>query len=154
MGYQKRHLFPQRISQSALCGMYIPHHHLFISSLMKQKTLHISLVEFKLSKPQTYPFHHVMHCLDALRVEIICHADDTPRYTTTTHDTLSGVGQDRKCRDLGKLERWSLENDACYHYFNHSFNEVIDQRQRYVFCEPGSPYAATVEKYPGQITGL
>jgi len=116
-------------------------------SLHCAKTLHISLLEFQLGKPQTYPFLHVMHCLDALRVEIICNADDTPRYTTTDHDTVSGIDQERKCRDWGKLERWALEHDACYHYFNHSSNNIVDQRQRYLFCQPDSPYTGKVEKY-------
>ncbi|KFY65020.1 hypothetical protein V496_02867 [Pseudogymnoascus sp. VKM F-4515 (FW-2607)] len=39
------------------------------------------------------PVEHMFHCLDALRQDIQCYADDTPRYTDHSH--LSGIGQDR-----------------------------------------------------------
>jgi len=71
--------------------------------------------------PQSLHFSHVNHCLDAFRQDIICNADDTPRYTglrksTSMENPSSGIGQVRMCRDWGKLERWAREHSACYKY--------------------------------------
>jgi len=123
-------------------------------SLHCAKSIHSSLIEFQLQKTQSYPFEHILHCLDALRLDTICHADDTPRYTTNTRESISGIGQYRQCKDWSKLESWATKHDACYRYFNESFNDIPDQRQRYLFCQPGSPYATEVEKYIMEKSGL
>jgi hypothetical protein len=54
---------------------------------------HIALMEFAHVEPQSRRFHHVLHCMEALRQDIICNADDTPRYTTSSLVPESGVGQ-------------------------------------------------------------
>ncbi|KAI4193267.1 MAG: hypothetical protein LQ346_003962, partial [Caloplaca aetnensis] len=66
-----------------------------------------SFMELSAGLPPTYPMPHVMHCLDVLRDDVICHADDTPRYTTTTQHPESGMGQIRQCRDWSKLAEWA-----------------------------------------------
>lgn len=104
-------------------------------------------MEFQLGKQQTFPFQHIMHCIEALRIEIICRADDTPRYTTSDRQPVSGIGQERQCRDWDKLERWAQENTACYKYLNYTLNAEPDQRVRYVFCQPEAPYAVKIEEY-------
>jgi hypothetical protein len=63
---------------------------------------------------------HLGHCLNVLREDTMCHADDTPRYTGRVHSQANashpqaGIGQTRKCRDYNKLYEWSIEHSACY----------------------------------------
>jgi len=111
------------------------------------KSIHASLMQFHWDEPQTFPFEHIMHCVDALRLEIICQADDTPRYSTADNKLGSGIGQYRQCKDWSKLESWAQDNSACFRYFNYSANSMFDQRERFVFCPPESPYIPRVEKY-------
>ena len=65
-------------------------------------------------KPQSIHFTHINHCLDALRQEIICNADDTPRYSGLDQKRGTGKGQIRMCRDWRKLEEWANGHSACY----------------------------------------
>lgn len=55
-------------------------------------------------KPQSLHFTHINHCLDALRQEIICNADDTPRYSALDQKMGTREGQHRMCKDWGKME--------------------------------------------------
>ena len=66
--------------------------------------------------PQSTHFSHVGHCLDAIRQDIVCNADDTPRFTGLSNKLTSGLGQTRLCKDWGKLEEWAKEHSACYRY--------------------------------------
>ena len=67
--------------------------------------------------PQSVHFTHVNHCLDAIRQDIICNADDTPRYTGFVNGPpSSGLGQIHMCRDWERLEQWAQEHSACYRY--------------------------------------
>ncbi|KAL9623030.1 MAG: hypothetical protein Q9160_002749 [Pyrenula sp. 1 TL-2023] len=69
---------------------------------------------------QTIPEGHVLHCLESLRDDVICKADDMPRYTGRRNaqadvmDPFSGVGQKRMCRDWDQLTKWAIERTACY----------------------------------------
>ena len=112
------------------------------------RAVHISLMEFVHGEPQSRRFQHVLHCMEALRQDIMCNADDTPRYTTSDAVPESGVGQIRQCRDWGKLERWARQYNACYHFINQTatgFPNVL----RYTFCPPGSPDVAGVKRVMG-----
>jgi len=111
------------------------------------KSIHAAVMEYKFDKPQSFPFEHITHCIDTIRLEIMCQADDTPRYSTADSKLDSGIGQNRQCRDWSKLDKWADENTACYKYFNYSANDWYDQRQRFVFCPEGAPYIPRVEKY-------
>jgi hypothetical protein len=87
-------------------------------------------------QPQAQTFVHVFHCLDAFRQDIICNADDTPRYTGNTDHVSSGLGQARQCKDWNKLEQWAKENSACYKHID-PFNGDMPQRERFKFCPNG-----------------
>ncbi|KAL8688493.1 MAG: hypothetical protein Q9218_005612 [Villophora microphyllina] len=50
-------------------------------SLHCLKTVRQLVLEFDRGLDQSEPTEHILHCLDALRQDIICYADDTPRYT-------------------------------------------------------------------------
>ena len=96
-------------------------------------------MQFHLDSPPTYSIYHNMHCLDALREDTICHADDTPRYTTNTSESVSGVGQNRQCRDWNKLEVWVKQFESCWRYLDESADRR-PQLERYLFCAKDSQY--------------
>lgn len=78
--------------------------------------LRTSLTEMHDENPQSLRFTHINHCLDALRQEIICNADDTPRYSGISQKTGTGEGQCRMCKDWKRLEEWANDHSACYEY--------------------------------------
>jgi hypothetical protein len=94
------------------------------------------------SKPLIIPFEHVSHCLNVLREEVMCNADDTPRYTGSLNaeagkeSPTSGIGQQKMCNDWDKLFDFAVEHSACYKPVNTSDPEfpVIE---RYKFCPDG-----------------
>ncbi|KAJ5733452.1 hypothetical protein N7493_002238, partial [Penicillium malachiteum] len=59
--------------------------------------------------------HHVEHCLDTLRQDLMCKADDTPM-PSLKHFNGAGEGQVMKCKNLEKLFAWAKhpDRDACY----------------------------------------
>ncbi|KAL8882370.1 MAG: hypothetical protein Q9192_007594 [Flavoplaca navasiana] len=102
--------------------------------------------------PPTYPMPHVMHCLDVLRDDVLCHADDTPRYTTTTQKPESGMGQMRQCRDWSKLEEWAKKYSGCWRYLDAKHDES-SEIWRWTFCPEGSPWFERVRKWTEKHEG-
>ena len=121
---------------------------------MSQRAVYNSLAEFHAGTPQTMPWHHVVHCADAIRQEAICNADDTPLYSENViHAGESGYGQQRKCRSWDKLEAWAKQFNSCYRYVNESAGpEVLPRIERFIYCPEDSPYTAEVEKVFGPRT--
>lgn len=89
-----------------------------------------------------------MHCLDKLRQDVLCYADDTPMYTSTNVVADSGDGQTRQCRDWSKLEQWAVDNTACYVHINETTG-VDNMLERFKYCPKGTPEAARVRKHFG-----
>ncbi|KAE8319485.1 hypothetical protein BDV41DRAFT_571116 [Aspergillus transmontanensis] len=104
------------------------------------KTLRTALVEFRDGREQSSPWGHLAHCLLVLRDELICEADDTPRYTGFQPNQKSGLGQVRMCRDFEQLERWALDNTACWRHVGEIKEEGFRELDRYRFCPEGGPY--------------
>ena len=95
----------------------------------------------------TAPMYHVYHCLDALRLEVLCDADDTPRYTGMGQpEKASATNQMRLCKDWDRMEAWAIGNSACWRYFDekHVPADTLDQ---YRFCPEGSPYLAKTQEF-------
>ncbi|KAL8991213.1 MAG: hypothetical protein Q9169_007919 [Polycauliona sp. 2 TL-2023] len=105
-----------------------------------------SFMELSNGLPPTYPMPHVMHCLDVLRDDVICHADDTPRYTTTTQKPESGMGQMRQCRDWRKLEEWAEKYSGCWKYLDAKHDES-SEIWRWTYCPEGTPWHDRVKKW-------
>lgn len=104
-------------------------------------------MEFRQGKPQSRNWRHVIHCLDSLRRDVICNADDTPRLTTNDSIPETGHGQYRQCRSWDKLETWAKQYNSCYRYINETETpDQFPQIQRFVWCPEGSPYRAQVEE--------
>lgn len=89
---------------------------------------------------------HVFHCLDALRQDIQCLADDTPMPVTTL-PAVVGEGQVRKCRDFQQLIRWTQEPQRfpCYNRFIDL--NLEDRIEAYAFCPEDSPFYHTQQEY-------
>ncbi len=97
------------------------------------------MTEYHLNEPQSRKWHHISHCFDALRRQIQCDADDTPRAVQRELDGVSGVGQDRQCRDWSKLAKWAKEHTACYKRPERPV-EGMRNIEKYKFCPKGSEY--------------
>jgi Mycotoxin biosynthesis protein UstYa len=98
-------------------------------------------MEYRANANQTWQTGHVTHCLHVLREDIICNADDLPRYTgrinaeAGNHIVSSGTGQIRMCRDWSQLREFALHNSACY---RRPSDHIIPLLDRYKFCPDGS----------------
>ena len=109
-----------------------------------KQVIFISLSEHRHSVPQSRAFPHVLHCLDEIRQDIICHADATPRYTTADAVPETGVGQLHQCASWGALEAFADANSACFRFINQT--DAIDTLERFRFCPEESPYKEQVDK--------
>lgn len=100
-----------------------------------------ALMEFRDGKAQTWPLEHVTHCLHTLREDVVCSADDTPRYAGHLHaqanatSFVTGIGQNRMCRDWSKLVEFSLAHSACY---ERPLDHYVPLLDRYKHCPDGS----------------
>lgn len=106
-----------------------------------------SFTHFRDGKPFGSRDWHSFHCLDQLRQDTICYADDTLRHTggnQSGHST--GMNQNRQCRDWSRLEQWAKERTACYQYLNHTVKTELD---RYKLCPPDSPYNEVIDEIYG-----
>jgi len=92
-------------------------------------------------------FEHLIHCIDALRQDTICAADDELLYVTT--GSVFGGGQTRQCRDFSKLEEWALENNGCYIFDDLEPPYFVNQR--YANCPKDSPYYKTMVESLGFV---
>ncbi|PQE26543.1 Tat pathway signal sequence protein [Rutstroemia sp. NJR-2017a BBW] len=115
------------------------------------KRIYLSLKEYRDGLPQSLPPQHIYHCLDSLRDQIICDADDTPRFTLSANEQghFTGLHQERQCRDWNKLEAWAKENTACYRYGDPSWNDK-SQYERVKFCPDDSPYLPIIREFFGK----
>lgn len=94
------------------------------------------------------PDYHVYHCLDTLRQDLMCAADDTPMAMMNSKGNV-GEGQVRMCRNFDQLVAWTKEGDrnACYHRI--AEHPELSERipEKYAFCEKESPYYSTMHAY-------
>jgi len=115
------------------------------------KRIYVSLMEYRKNLPQSLPTRHIAHCLDSLRDQILCDADDTPRFTRYRTDDghLTGQEQTRQCRDWSKLESFAKQNNACYRYGDPTWDKK-SQYERFMFCPTDSPYLPVVREFFGK----
>lgn len=91
---------------------------------------------------QRIAFSHIQHCFDQLRQDIICNADDTPRYAGFQSPPGTGAGQVRLCKDWGKLEEWARNRTACFKHEDEVSGRMID---RFKFCPDGNVISSLKE---------
>ncbi|KAF2188435.1 hypothetical protein K469DRAFT_748719, partial [Zopfia rhizophila CBS 207.26] len=96
-----------------------------------------SILEYRNNTPQTEHLLHIDHCLTSLRDDILCNADDTPRFTGGHFKQAgSGTNQYRMCRDWSKLDMWANARSGCYKTPVDPFDGV-STLERYKFCPGG-----------------
>ena len=111
-------------------------------------------MRFYSNQPQIFPQHHVLHCIDSLRQNVLCNAEDTPLWSDDSPNPTSGVGQARQSRNWDDLEKWARKCNACFKYGNHTLSDAkVPEVERYVYCPKGSPYRKKVEEVFGSIYG-
>lgn len=110
-------------------------------------------MEYRLGKPQSLTYHHVIHCLDQLLADVMCNADDSLRVTTPDNQPNTAVGQQRICRDWDALRQWTLKNPACWRYGQPEVEDTKpNQLPRMRYCAEGSPELDRVREYFGKGT--
>ncbi|KAH7123584.1 hypothetical protein B0J11DRAFT_315491 [Dendryphion nanum] len=102
------------------------------------RTIYVSLISYHLGTPQPIALEHVLHCLDELRQDTVCRADDFPRYVVVGDGegrvAGTGIGQERVCNDWDALERWVRGNSACFRHVEGVGGGIAD---RFGHCEEG-----------------
>lgn len=96
-------------------------------------------MEYRHGEEQSRKWGHIAHCLDALRRQVLCDADDTPRATERRPEAISGLGQYRQCRDWSQLEAWAKEHTACYKRPDRPI-PGMKNIEKYKYCPDGSGY--------------
>lgn len=76
---------------------------------------------------------HALHCLDALREEVMCNADDTPVPAYRNHSDLIGAGQARMCRKWEDVRDWATKYTTCYA----SSTQIEPGQGRFDRCDDG-----------------
>ncbi|XDG07885.1 hypothetical protein ABKA04_007500 [Annulohypoxylon sp. FPYF3050] len=117
-------------------------------SLHCMRKVRRAIVLYYYNRPQLDSYIHLIHCMDHLMQNIICEADDTPFYTSTTSNITTGLGQMRMCRSWDRLTKWANDNTACFAYINETqgVGAVIE---RFRYCPRGSPLLGPMRKYFG-----
>ena len=108
-------------------------------------------MQYRDGVPQSLSHHHITHCLDQLRADVLCSADDTLRVTTSDMRPVTAENQQRTCRDWKGLERWTLQNPGCYRYGDPEVEDAKDsQILRMRYCPEGSTELERVREYLGK----
>ncbi|ESZ99048.1 hypothetical protein SBOR_0582 [Sclerotinia borealis F-4128] len=110
-----------------------------------KRTIYIAIDQYATGVSQSVNHQHVLHCLSTLRSEIICTADDTPRWTDS-NGQKPGEGQERTCRDWSKLEAYVEEHTGCFKYIKpeaHNMSEL----ERMKYCPNNSKYLPMIRQY-------
>ncbi|KPI43357.1 uncharacterized protein AB675_7161 [Cyphellophora attinorum] len=120
------------------------------------QVLHRSNLEYRTNHTQTYTTEHLLHCLENIRLDLTCNADDTPRFVPrTAHESTvkTGVDQLRQCRSWDALEKWAKEHSACFNYHEFERKELEENvvyPAAWSFCGEGSEYLAQVQRFYGK----
>lgn len=89
---------------------------------------------------------HMGHCLDNLRQDIMCTADDT--LMPGLYEHRLGDKQVLQCRDWDALQRWAKdpERDSCFQQAS-DYKHIAHNLERHAVCPPGSQYDEVSRKY-------
>ncbi|KAH7324811.1 hypothetical protein B0I35DRAFT_458478 [Stachybotrys elegans] len=135
----------QRFPWDQTKGLYILHG---IHNMHCLKNIYIALREYQRGEEQSRSWQHISHCLDVLRRQILCDADDTPRATDRRAEIVAGLGQYRMCRSWDALEEFAKKHTACYKRPNGVEWDGPKKLDRFKHCPPGSGYVVTDDYVP------
>ncbi|KAH7390088.1 hypothetical protein BKA64DRAFT_645021 [Cadophora sp. MPI-SDFR-AT-0126] len=88
-------------------------------------------------------YEHCVHCLDQLRQDTQCQADDNLWYVGD-----KSTGQNRQCKDFSKLDEWALERHACYNFERPMKPGPLDV-EAFTNCRESSPYLQVMKDHFG-----
>ena len=110
-----------------------------------------ALREFERGLPQSIAMHHHIHCLDALRENTICSADDTLRPAGSGIAKPQNPRQrpQKQCRNWDQLKIWALKNSACFKRLPHD-DPKYNTLEEWTWCPEDSPYIPTIEAFFGK----
>ncbi|MCJ1314644.1 hypothetical protein MMC25_008326 [Agyrium rufum] len=111
------------------------------------KVMRKAFVDHQRGNPPLINPEHVHHCLDALRQDVMCMADDTPMPTILEPDSI-GNGQARMCKSWDKLIEWTQAPDrnACYRRLT-DYVPIRHKLERFAFCPKDSPSYPVMSAY-------
>ncbi|OOF96698.1 hypothetical protein ASPCADRAFT_206876 [Aspergillus carbonarius ITEM 5010] len=117
-------------------------HQLHCLKIMR-KTFHEAWDDQDMSIPP----EHIEHCLDSLRQDLMCKADDTPMPSLQLLNG-GGEGQLMQCKNFDQLVAWTQapERNACYKRLT-DYKPIVHSVERYAFCPVDSPHFATMTQY-------
>ncbi|KAI0142954.1 hypothetical protein GGR57DRAFT_508423 [Xylariaceae sp. FL1272] len=127
----------QRFPWDTSKGLYLLHGY---HNLHCVKIVYLALAEYRRGDTQTRDWRHLSHCLDSLRRQVICDADDTPRATERRPEIISGVYQHRMCRRWEDLEAYARKYTACYQRPENPDADTRPIIDRFKHCPPGVDY--------------
>jgi hypothetical protein len=115
------------------------------ASFIVQKLIRKGFTMCDRGENQTFVTKHIWHCLDSLRQNVLCQADDTPMPAARAHHV--GDGELRKCRSWDKIAAWAKRPDqnACYRF--NDYQEAANTLELFEFCPVYSPYRLVMEAY-------
>jgi hypothetical protein len=90
---------------------------------------------------------HVLHCLNTLRQDIMCKADDTLMPSENRPHAI-GDQQVLQCRSWDALVSWARapERHSCYKVIS-EYVSPLHTLEQYAFCPTNSPHYETMIKY-------
>jgi hypothetical protein len=112
-----------------------------------QKFIRRAFVDYQRGRSPELNGQHVLHCLDTLRQDVMCVADDTPM--PTGHEARAiGDGQPTMCRNFKKLTEWinAPERNAC-HRAPDDYRSITHSIERYAFCQEGTDNYVNMKSY-------
>ena len=140
-------------------GIYLLNgfHNLHCLQMIRQTLLEASEGRLENLSPQKdgkrpSMLEHNLHCIESLRQDVMCNADDTPRYSGYSEKEVSGVMQQRMCRSWDKLLAWAGDHTACYRDVGRRV-KGFPQIEKYKFCPEGYAFSATGSPMPPWDTG-
>jgi len=113
------------------------------------KTLYQVITEADRGQKMSFEYLHLTHCLDALRQEVECVADDSLLYSVEGDVIPVGEGQTLQCRDFAKLDEWALEHYACYTFHNLKPPYFSDGPEKYMNCHKDSEFFPKMREFLG-----
>ncbi|KAF7631410.1 hypothetical protein F9C07_2276768 [Aspergillus flavus] len=141
LGLPESQSFPWDVTK----GIYILNAHHILHCI---RNLYISIEEYRYNRPQSVTYPHILHCLDSIRVETMCAADDTLRYVPLNNMSgfKPGDGQKRMCRDWHQIQSFVKKHDPCYRYVFPG-DDSVSNLERFKYCPNDSPYIPKIREY-------
>ena len=112
-----------------------------------QKLVRKAVHDYAYGRPNPVHMFHVNHCLDSLRQDLMCKADDTPM-PSINQPHKTGDGQIMECRDWDKLVAWARRGDhhSCFEHIN-EYKDPVHKLEQFAFCPEGHPSREVMTAY-------